>query len=645
MEGYLKKYYSKFYNVFGEECNIDIYKYYADTSILLTPLRLNTINATLIYNYKDMFNPTIGTGLELTVINNLPVWNTFDELLSCYNREWYVKGYTKDSSVLFFEGYLLPEEQEQQIINNSEISLKASNQLAQLKNISDPLNDSIDLFKGTSMNRLIDYVANFLSKTGLNYKIYVNCSVYETSSTNKNLFYDMYLNKHLFCDLNIIYENLYDALNKILKPFNLFIYMWDNAWYIDRLFDYKSPKKYNVFNPLNLDVYPDLSINTVPILNKQQNDFVYIDQTQKVKYLEGYKKIVLTCEESVNPNIVNESVVGALPKASGIEGDTIIGQWYYDARNSVSAGYDDVTFNGTYGYPKRGIYTKASVTKSENLRYFRINARRVVTDANEIANANYYVFYAQIFDWDNNKSLVYSNLTDYKWNYNTIDTNEVCGFKVTELKYDDEEKYYFWELDINVDQLSLSDGNHILEIRLLGGWWSNESKTVITNIYSPQYKKIRITQDLESDSDQEYTAVVTTNYINTLEEDIELFDTTNINSSNLILVNWNKYDSITAKSSNSWKDARTESLTSTYNLQDLYIESLFQQFNKPRKELNATIRYNGFIKPMTILQDDKLLTDTSTADFLLLGYKLDLNNMYYDIKAVEIVANDNEIIE
>jgi hypothetical protein len=655
MTGYEEKYYCLFYNISGDEIRISLQlKDYSGTSSFL-----RCKEASLIQNYKGFFEPVIGAGLEWIVMNQEEDWEDLDELLICQNREWYVEAtYTKGSIITtIFTGFLLAEEQEQSAHPYSEINLKASNQLSLLEHISKPVEDDIACYKGAMVNKIIAYISPILLKTGMECDIYVNTSLYAVGSTQSILFHDTYINKYLFCDEDLTYDDLLTAINKILKPFTMYVYQYDSKWFIERLFDYTSPRTYVIFDPLPDDNYSYTTSVVTPLtINKQAKDFEYVDLSQRMKYQEGYKNITLTCNVNSRHNMLNESFIDATSKSYSVEGNNTIGKWFYDSTGTITIGDGDVTYNSDGSTLFRGIYAKIYVYKGGDLQSFSFTARRklcqdeldIIAETGKSLVGTKFVF--NIIDWDHSPSpeqINYDENAGNNWNTGALNLNSGSVWDVGSYIYDEEGGYYYWEMSFDVDISDLDgDGWHILEIRLMDAYyymWDNTTHEY--SLLDPTYCKIKVTQEVEEGDDIELNGATSLNYLNTLKETIYLFDTIIYTLTNLMMIDSASYDDIPGKASTLWTDARTrESIDRELPLQELYLESLFQQFRKPRRMLEATIKCTELLKPMDILQDAHFTRDSVTADFVIMGFDLDLNNMQYDITALEVVADDGEII-
>ena len=70
-------------------------------------------------------------------------------------------------------------------------------------------------------------------------------------------------------------------------------------------------------------------------------------------------------------------------------------------------------------------------------------------------------------------------------------------------------------------------------------------------------------------------------------------------------------------------------------LQDIFAMNKFRIYSRTIHRLKGTIRYDGYIKPFTILTDDNLQINSENIQFILHNYTWDLNNGLFDIDAQE----------
>jgi len=656
MDGYGLRYFETLKNRYNDNIIVTIEKKgYTGitTEITITDLLINV-------NYKDFFTPAIGTGLELSIINNLPDWYQLEELLTAYNREFYIKIQQSGASyqTVVFEGYILANNNEQQLQKDSTISLQASNQIAQLSET----NNIKYLTEGNGMHQLIYYLAGILQKTGLVYDYWINCSVYETSMNYGKLFTELYVNKHLFCDAEANYQDLLTVLNKILKSFNLFVYAFNQRWYIDRIFDSSSPRTYVQYDSEDIDdfayyIHSGVTVTTITHFTggtfNNSTDFHYVGGNPTIQYQAGYKEIEITTEYNNNANSLNESYSGASSHYYNGQTLPVIGKWYVDSNGYImgTTGSTVQFHNGAEAMFK-GLYTNIIIYKDDDNTTFNLSYKRRLT-ATELALYNsgelaVMIFQFNIIDWAHSgggEQLVY-DADGGTWSTASTDLDGGSAYTTFDVSYDNERKIYYCELNLTPEIKHL-DGNgwHYLELRILGAKSGRSGVIGYNYDWNPTYLDLKATQDIALYDDSTYTGSISDNYYSKLSESIQLFDTSNYYTTNALEINNTVYTGVTSYTSSNWQDARTVSKgLRNLSLQKLYLEAVMQQYNKPRKVLKADIIYKYPLQPFSIIRDKNNIRDDKIIDLVLMGYEYDVCACKYTITAQEVVSDDDYII-
>lgn len=372
------KYSGTFYNIAEQEIQVDISK--DDYVGPVFPLRIQSLDIT--HNWNGYMTPVTGTGLEMTIINEDSDWDFYEELFVCEEQEFKITATITDSKLflndyVLFDGFLLTDIQEQEVIQWASINLKASNYLKQLDEV-----DEMDSLNGAATWPVLQYIGEALQATGLLYNIYVNCSLYEVHMDNERIMTDLYLHKHLFYlgeeeDAELKYKGLSDIINTILKPFNMYVYSFNKRWYIERYADLYDPESGLEYNWTFYDVYNISTltyVNTVqlnfPILIKNTDGEIrwgaydYVDTSQTLEYGKGYRKVTVNCKVNKEHNLVNEYFGNALPfdsLADVYTPTTDIERWGYDETGTLSYGEDWVVFHqssSAKNWTHRGIAQK-----------------------------------------------------------------------------------------------------------------------------------------------------------------------------------------------------------------------------------------------------------------------------------------------
>ena len=145
-----------------------------------------------------------------------------------------VKMDTGGAGTTLFEGFLNCETISQKMILKQPIRFTASGLLSKLEN-NHP--SDIDTLQDMSF---IDIIDACLQMTGRNDDIRVNCSLYEWNSTPGTLqgVFNLHgCNTELFWQNNIERDDALTILEKILTPFNCYLYWYQGYWYIEHYED------------------------------------------------------------------------------------------------------------------------------------------------------------------------------------------------------------------------------------------------------------------------------------------------------------------------------------------------------------------------------------------------------------------------
>lgn len=692
------KYSGTFYNINDQAVKVDILTEGYSTPVY--PLRIQSVKISQEWN--EYHNAAMGQGCELVLVNTDSDWNFFEELMICEEQEFLLR--ITFVSTVVFEGWVLTDIQEQQILDYAIINIKAANYLAQLSEVK-----TCTCVEGAAVWNLIDYIRSILTKTGLLNNIYVNCSLYETSMTNERLMTDLFLHKHLFFegegrDSKLKYMNLNDMLNILLKPYNIYVYSWNQKWYVERYQDLLEEdsagtnRTYVIYNISTGAVVSTYEVSESILV--AQDDFKYIDTSQTLQYGKGYKAININCTSHKEHNLVNESFADA-------EGTKFtfplpfdeVEKWYYatgmimDHGGTIDYGEDWVQYLNPLTNSDgllMGIGTKFLVKGNKSGEgSIHITFRRQLTqeELNLVLNDS-----TSTWEWDDDYVYgvyigfrivlmfydpILGDYQHYIWN----DTDKVWkvasgipsrtptmfwmgggeGSWLTAYKYDKEGDYYYWEFDqtFSFDQDTCANhdifkGETVWELRLLPGRFyfdyagpgGPDGTNTLPDIRSPLYRKIRVTvSDNEDDEDLEITGEIAVNRFSELDLDLDIYDHTDHGAANTTWVN----DAILPYESSSipiypsvWLDKRTGIETPLRNLalQDHFLEDVFQFYNRPRKKLVTSIRCDLAIPPFTFFRDLHVERDSDVINLLLLSYVWDLNSMIYEIEAEEYVTDE-----
>lgn len=259
----------------------------------------------LTYDTNEYFDSIVASSLEVEIVNNRSNFFEFDALFSTSDFEYQVVMY--DATTKYFEGFIPCDIVEQSYLKNGTVIVNASNNLKRLTEIKPTL------FTAKGGYTLISIIKDCLNKTGLTLPIYVNSSLYEVgmemdlnplfigTPTVYTVFDGAYVNCDLFLEDDVVYQDCFSILDKILTTFLAKLYYWNGAWYIERVKDLgKSTKSFIVYN-VNGTVGTSSQSNTSLAL---PTTVKYMGQSQAISYIPGKKQIKIELEENIKLNLL-----------------------------------------------------------------------------------------------------------------------------------------------------------------------------------------------------------------------------------------------------------------------------------------------------------------------------------------------------
>lgn len=220
------KYQSDFYNFFGKLVSVKIYK--KDYVGVVTSLR--TSEVTIEANYEDDNTPVIGHGAKVVVRADTTDLTYLEDLLLSYEREFQCT--ITYGGTIAFRGFSLCDLNERQLLPYSAVTLQFTDYIHRL---SEQYPVCLDNPEGKIT--LLRLVTELIDMTDIELSLYVNSTLFESGMKKTDI--DTFLpqvitqNYQFYANADE-YDNMYDAINKALQPFNAFIYYYNDAWVIER---------------------------------------------------------------------------------------------------------------------------------------------------------------------------------------------------------------------------------------------------------------------------------------------------------------------------------------------------------------------------------------------------------------------------
>lgn len=671
------KYYNTSYNRFGTAVRVELYQ---DGGSGSSQIQIQSVQ--IATNFQDLNTPVIGTGAKIVVINS-GSFSYFNTLLTNYEKQWMCK--ILYNSEVVFEGYLICDINEQELLPNAAITLQFANYLRRLEdNYLTILND---IGERKSMWQIIKAALDVIDFT---FETYINSTMFEQNmveSSTTTLLEQIYLECDLFYTSPELYENTYMVLNKILKSFNMFLYMFGDKWVLERYNDIS--RAGNWVKVTTGGAFQDAGSS----LKKQYaagTDFKYVNQSQVLQYDSGVKTLKLSLLDKPFDSLVFNNYMQVL--VGGINEFTILtgsrGVW--DA--------DDQPLTGEIPVERHWyMHTDMlSIVKGSNYRgvsqYFTFDAD---TDANNEWHGVYYKFPMNRnmstvdglrqktninFSW---KVLLPDNYKDYS----EIRTRMSLGFKGVFYMYGtyfniDGILYYGVDNKWAVNRLPLGDVYPVVNTKIYKtvdndtgvieeSFSINVDEIQIQYSGSPSFEYVKVTdQDLlseilelsiiflpniadgdtlqqtsygdiqvtvtEETIDNDLTNEVNQNFVKTEEIELNVFDIDSINYVNTPLLDTGSSGDVFEGfiPSSGWRDGGSGGYTKS--IVDLFIEGKMGKWAQTSRKLVATISCNIFLKLFSIFTD----TNIGSNKFVLTQYTWDLINGTYEIEADEYPDTD-----
>lgn len=326
-----------------------------DGSSASEPLILARDGITINTNFSDWNDPIIGQTAQINIMNNKE--NIFDllPLLSGEEREYRIRiNRTSPTPKKLFEGFLNSDIVEQTYLSSQPIRLVASNYIGKLEYVTPP---SIETIQKKS---LIDIINETLKLTGKDSSIRVNMNICPSGgsiSTNKTALNLCALDTEIFWQNNIERDNGFDILNKVLKPFDSYLYWWDGNWYIERYEDlYKYPQHYVTYRP-DISYGYSCTATNVSTGDVSVNIFSvpHIDRSQLLSIIPGLNKIEIKLNDELYNSVIKSDLTGMTVISAGWPLERT---WRYSLGKYPDTD-DDIVWNTTDFGKSNGTITNA----------------------------------------------------------------------------------------------------------------------------------------------------------------------------------------------------------------------------------------------------------------------------------------------
>lgn len=666
---YSEKYYAQHFSNGGVPFHISLQK----EGFVGTATRFNLVKGGVKLNYGlGTWEDNVMTlTAQLGVLNEAADWYTYEDLMTLENKEFklVINASYGSENITLFDGWLNSSPVVQQYLNNAVINLTGSNFIQKMDKLSPAILSQQDASNGDAIS-LIDLINSSLQLTGKNDDILVNSTLEPSSgliSNTTTLYNKCAVNPQLFFANNTNKESGLAILNEILTPLNGYLYWWNGDWYLERYRDlapadgskgyvryaYPTPDvSFKYGNEGVLDLKVETSTN-LPIDICPSNQ-VFTEKSQTINMIPGLEFLEIELDESEVLNLtINDFKnmgTGSFPAVhypgyrkwdrtkltrSGVTG------WQFDGFNPAYAG---VPYRGIQNSLRRTgapIYYVNDVPNQTNKNYGGFSTRFKLTvsntdtilkikwkfspDRGTLADyrANYTLRVPTGSNWltqtkDASGTWFYHNSNTFNnyVNYATLNGSDLNAQNVGEFS-----------VDIPVGDVSgwITSGNTELIFSILIEDAKPTTKTDFTAdpasyLTMAYYGDVEITavSGLEKDNNK-IIAQLNKNVLNSQKTEFKLYD-----QASLMLDNGIQTGNNFGVRTDVWKERND----STYrSLIHWYIHDRYQLYNRNRKELTGSLKYTGYLKPMSIWYDN---IDPSTTKYILSSYTYNLDQDRYD---------------
>lgn len=329
-------YYTKYYGSFDDNVNhdrIDIYlkRMCIDEITIPEKLTLEANPLVISYSAKEFHDQLFGCGAKINIINDTGDFFHYDDIYSVPERNTYVEiiktiNYTGvggletlvygqgppgnpvpqgDSSIMLFQGYVLPEMYTQTFRKNNTITITATDQLSLLDRYTPIALIDTSSYHSDQYINAFDLISTILVDTDISNTIEIhsdmeNVNYQKDPCTASTIFNNMFFNADQFADKNNLMTSKMD-MEMMLKPFLARCYYSNGKWIIERTPDMGKPVKDFV------TYVKDTSVHSYHYVDNQRvnlsNQDIIAD-TGTVTYNPGNIKLVTNLNYKLSPSLV-----------------------------------------------------------------------------------------------------------------------------------------------------------------------------------------------------------------------------------------------------------------------------------------------------------------------------------------------------
>lgn len=686
------KYLSEFYNTppFKKLVSVQISK--NGYSGAVTNVRTSFVQ--IQSNYQNDDTPVIGKGAKIGIIANSDDMVFLEDLLLSTEREF--ECVIEYDGEIAFRGFSICDLNERQLLPYAEILVEFTDYLHRSEG---QFPTTVQPIGGVS--NLMSIIQSILTATTLDFPLYVNSTLFEDSmdqNAGDTFLPQVCVQNSVFYNNSYDYDNVYEAVNKSLKSFTAFMYSYNDKWIIERLEDVTRDGDWVRYDPSDFasdydsfEETPDgFTTSSLKMsIDKQAGDFEYVDTSQHIEYDSGIHTLILRLRDKKLDTLVfndwpSPKDILTTPYYAPLGGTLDYRIWYvHEDFTDLSSGEDRHDINTWIHYTSSETFVKGlcynfavyfnqdsdndtilTVNYSQSTNYSMTDILRVgmffFLRVDGGTYDNYLVklsppLSVAIPYYDNSLGDECINLIGPSSVFYNAQAYNDQEFVISE----DGEKENTWilskEFDFDTVPVRIYNSGttytyHPVGLKALLG--EVEYQRFNITFCSPKYALHKTNYSVyefghmfpdvylgdinvwvnAEEIENEITYVLNEDFIKTKEVDLHLFDLKNMNYSNALL----EVDGFT----------RTDLWTSENSpvpipLYEVFAKTLFRKYGRTIHRLKSKIKYDGILKPFTIITDNKIKnSEAETITFLLNTFTWDLNDGTYDIVADEYTEEE-----
>lgn len=652
------QFYSNIRSSLDKPYTINIYNTYGYTG---STIQLLVSSCSITRQNSGIFDPIISSGCKVEFINNLTD-SQLSDIFNNYEKSFICEVIDVNNSITVFYGNIATDIISKNIGINETLVLEFSDYL---KKLDQTTSDKVD----GRFIYLDDLLIDNLNNTGIEQNLIVNASLHPNGTTvNQTTSYitDCLIDTNNFIDGEEI-DNGKDVLNKILTPFNSYLYSFDNNYIIQNYRDIDNNSSRNWLLINSNDLSATSIISDKQIISEDNNDFDLFSGS--IGYEAGLAEFDLNLKQKLYDNLIQNNFdeeidvvfTGIVPT------DQANGQWYY---YQPSTGYS-ATFGNGWGeignYVKVNFPIPYTVPIGSNFwsgDYFFGKKCRITLDRSEanpqntlslegIVRRNIIVDYSK----DDRYCLpfsvkILSGINKGKYVKIDDDGSVILYTNVVGGVYEDIPRVIaygsFLSYDTTVKCTTTIDFTNLLidfgtetDVDILVLFHQYYLQPFPDDVqFGTRYYNSQLVGNVKAKyscslDDNSIVSTLSTNYTKKISTDLHIFDTQNSNYTNsLFTTDYDFFNRVMNWKSDIWINDNWKTLYLKY------LEGVLNFYLKTREKLVATIQTEIPVKPLALIE-----LSNNTKQYFLTKIVHDLANDTYQIEGYEYGIEDINVTE